>query len=159
MKIVTLALTLLITVSMYGQVDFSGKWKFNSEKSQFNNTPGAEASQYVRLVVEQKEGTITYQRNDRPKETLKINSSDSIEVNTLGFEDSKTKVYMKSAADKKGLVETRTYTYSESETAEVAAKKTKIWTLSNDKKTLTITDNIETTQGNVYVMVLVYEKE
>jgi hypothetical protein len=66
---------------------------------------------------------------------------------------------MKLAADKNGLVETRTYTYPESETSEVAAKKTRTWTLSSDKKTLTITDNIESTQGNVFVMVLVYERQ
>jgi hypothetical protein len=159
MKIVTLALALLITVSIYGQADFSDTWKFNAEKSQYNNTPGAEASQCIKLVVEQKEGTITYQRNDRPKETLKIDSSYAIEVNTLGFEDSKTKVSMRLAADKKGLVETRAYTYPETETAVVASKKTRIWTLSPDKKILTITDHIEASNGDNYLMILVYDRQ
>jgi hypothetical protein len=156
MKITTLTLALLITVSMYGQADFSGTWKFNAEKSQLNNTPGVSAVSFVKIVIEQTEGTITYQRNDRPKETLKIDSTASIDI-TEG--DHRTNVSMKLAADKKGLVETRIYTYPESETAEVAAKKTRIWTLSPDKKTLTITDNIESTKGNVYLIVLVYEKE
>jgi hypothetical protein len=68
MKIVTLTLALLITVSMYGQADFSGKWKLNLEKTQFNETPGSPAA--ARLLVEQKGGVISFQRNDRPKESL-----------------------------------------------------------------------------------------
>jgi hypothetical protein len=154
MKIVTLALALFITVGMYGQADFSGKWKLNSKKSEFNDTPGAPAAGM--LVVEQKGSTLTLQRDERRRESLTIDSTASIDIEES---DHTTKVNMKLAADKKGLIETRTYTYPESETAEVAAKKTRTWTLSSDKKTLTITDNIESTQGNVYVMVLVYEKQ
>jgi hypothetical protein len=66
---------------------------------------------------------------------------------------------MKLSADKKGLVETRVYTYPESETAIVATKKIRTWTLSADKKVLTITDQIEASNGDNYLMVLVYEKE
>jgi hypothetical protein len=136
------------------QLQFMGRWKLNLSKTEFNETPGAPAA--TKLVVEQNSGTITYQRNDRAKETLKIDSTASIEISEG---QNKTKVSMKLAADKKGLVETRVYTYSEAQTAVVASKKIKTWTLSADKKTLTITDQIQANNGDNYVMVLVYERE
>ncbi|MEP7376042.1 MAG: hypothetical protein ABI675_21780 [Chitinophagaceae bacterium] len=154
MKTIIVFALLIVSVTMYGQADFSGNWKLNPDKSQFNETPGTPAA--PKLVVEQKAGTITLQRNDRAKETLKIDSTASIEI-TDG--DNKTEVSMKLAADEKGLVETRLYTYPESETAVVATKKTRTWTLLDDKKTLTITDHIEASNGGNYVMVLVYERE
>jgi hypothetical protein len=140
---------------MYGQADFSGKWRLNLNKSQFNETPGTPAA--ARLLVEQKAGTITFQRNDLPKETLKIDSTAEIEISAA---NSKTKVSMKPTPDKTGLVETRSYTYPEGETGVVAARKTRTWTLSADKKTLTIQDHIETTkEGQNYDMVLIYERQ
>ncbi|MEP7374590.1 MAG: hypothetical protein ABI675_14445 [Chitinophagaceae bacterium] len=154
MKTTILFALLIASVTMYGQSDFSGKWKLNLDKTQFNETPGTPAA--AKLVVEQKAGTITVQRNDRAKETLKIDSTASIDI-TDG--DNKTTVSMKLAADKKGLVEARVYTYPEGETAVVATKKTRTWTLSEDKKILTITDHIEASNGGNYVMVLVYERE
>jgi hypothetical protein len=154
MKTLILFLVLITTVTIYGQSDFSGKWKLNAKKSEFNATPGTPAA--GTLVVEQKGSTLTLQRDERRRETLTIDSTASIDIEES---DHTTRVNMKLAADRKGLVETRIYTYPETETAEVAAKKTRTWTLSADKKTLTITDDLESTQGNVYVMVLVYERE
>jgi hypothetical protein len=154
MKTLMLFLVLITTVTTYGQSNFSGKWKLNAKKSEFNATPGAPAA--GTLVVEQKGSTLTLQRDERRRESLTIDSTASIDIEES---DHTTKVNMKLAADKKGLLETRTYTYPASETAEVAAKKTRTWTLSADKKTLTITDDIETTKGNVYVMVLVYVRD
>jgi hypothetical protein len=154
MKATILLALVIASVTSYGQSDFSGRWKLNSEKSEFNETPGTPAA--AKLFVEQKNGILTLQRNDRAKEVLKIDSSASIDIKEG---ENKTTVSMKLAADKKGLVETRVYSYPESETAEVAAKKIRTWTLSADKKTLTITDQIETTKENNYLMVLVYERE
>jgi hypothetical protein len=154
MKIIFVLASLIASVAMYAQSDFSGKWKLNLDRSEFNETPGAPAA--PKLVVEQKAGMITLQRNDRAKETLKIDSTASIEIKEG---ENKTKVSMKLSADKKGLVETRVYTYPESETAIVATKKIRTWTLSADKKVLTITDQIEASNGDNYLMVLVYEKE
>jgi len=48
----------MITATMYGQADFSGKWKLNLDKTQFNETPGTPAA--ANLLVEQKAGTITF---------------------------------------------------------------------------------------------------
>jgi hypothetical protein len=154
MKMIILFALLFASVTIYGQSDFSGKWKLNSEKSEFNETPGTPAA--AKLIVEQKNGTLTLQRNGRAKEVLNIDSTASIEIKEG---ENKTNVSMKLAADKKGLIETRVYTYPETETAEVAAKKIRTWTLSADKKTLTITDQIETTKENNFLMVLVYERE
>jgi hypothetical protein len=155
MKILILLALLVSTVTMYGQSDFSGKWRLNLDKTQFNETPGTPAA--ARLLVEQKDGTITFQRNDRAKETLKIDSTASIHI-IEG--QNKTKVSMKLAADKKGLVETRIYSYPEGTRGVLAAKKTRTWTLSADKKTLTIHDHIETTQeGLNYDMMLIYERQ
>ena len=149
---------LITTVIMYGQADFSGKWRLNLDKSQFNETPGTPAA--ARLFVEQKAGTITFQRNDRAKETLKIDSTAEIEISTEGAEGSKTKISMKSAPDKKGLIETRTYVYPEGESGVLQARKIRTWTLSADKKILTIQDHIETTkEGLSYDMLLVYERQ
>jgi hypothetical protein len=160
MKILLSILLLVNTVAVYAQTDFSGKWKLNLDKTQFNETPGADASTISGgLFVEQKKNAITLQRGEKPKETLNIDSYDEIEVMIVGMEGSKAKVSMKSTADKKGLIETRTYSYPESETAEIAAKKTRTWSLSDDKKTLTIKDHIETTQGKMFDMVLVYERQ
>jgi hypothetical protein len=108
------------------------------------------------LIVEQKDGIITYQRNDRSKESLKIDSTAPIEISDG---DNKTEVSMKLASDKSGLIETRTYSYPESETANVAAKKTRTWNLSSDKQTLTIQDHIEMTMGQILDMVLIYERQ
>jgi hypothetical protein len=158
MKIAMLLLSLVSTVTMYGQADFTGSWKLNPEKSQFNNTPGAPAA--GKLVVEQKNGTVSFQRNDRPKETLKIDSTASIEISDGGIiEGSQTQITMKPTPDKKGLIETRTYTYPEEQTKEIAIKKTRTWTLSTDKKTLTIQDYIETNKGHSHEMILVYERQ
>jgi hypothetical protein len=154
MKLSIVFALLTTTVAMYGQSDFSGKWKLNVDKSKFNETPGTPAPQ--RLFVEQKGKEITLQRSDRPKETLKIDSPDDLEV-IEG--ENKTGVLMKFSDDKKGIIETRTYSYPETQTAEVAAKKIRTWSLSSDKKTLTIKDHIETTQGKMFDMVLVYDRQ
>jgi thioredoxin-related protein len=139
-----------------GGVDFSGSWKLNAEKSQFNNTPNAPAAG-SKLVVEQKDGTITFQRNDRPKESLKIDSIAFIDISDA---QSKTKVSIKPTPDQQGLIETRIYTYPEGTTSVVATKKTRAWTLSADKKTLTIQDHIETTrEGLTFDMLLVYDRQ
>ena len=154
MKVVMLVAMVLSAVTVYGQADFTGKWKLNLDKTQFNETPGSPAA--ASLVVEQKNGIITLQRNDRAKETLKIDSTASIEISEG---ENKTTISMKPTADKKGLVETRIYSYAEEPTEVVANKKTRTWNLSKDKKTLTITDQIEASNGDVYVMVLVYERQ
>jgi len=107
-------------------------------------------------LVEQKLGMITLQRNDRAKETLKIDSTASIEI-TEG--ENKTNVSMKLAADKKGVIETRNYIYPEDQTGVVATRKTRMWSLSGDKKMLTIQDHIEATNGTNYDMILVYERQ
>jgi thioredoxin-related protein len=139
-----------------GEVNFSGSWKLNAEKSQFHDTPGAPGAG-SKLVVEQKDGTITFQRNDRPKESLKIDSTSFIELSDA---DGKTKVSMKLTPNNQGLIETRIYTYPEETTSVVAAKKIRTWTLSADKKTLTIQDHIETTrEGLNYDMLLIYERQ
>lgn len=158
MKISMLSALLITTVSMYGQADFSGKWRLNLDKSQFNETPGTPAA--ARLFVEQNAGTITFQRNDLTKETLKIDSTAAIEISTAGAEGSKTKVSMKPARDKKGLIETRTYVYPEGESGVLPARKIRTWTLSADKKSLTIHDHIETTKEALsYDMLLIYERQ
>lgn len=154
MKIFVLVLSLVFTASAYSQAGFSGKWKLNFDKSQFNNTPGTPAS--ARLMVEQSRDSITFQRNDYPKEALKIDSTASIEINGAA---SKTNVSVKPTRDKKGLIETRIYSYPESEKGEVVARKTRTWSLTSDKKTLTIRDHIETTMGKIFDMVLVYERQ
>jgi hypothetical protein len=148
---------LMSTLTMFGQADFTGKWKLNLDRTQFNEVPGGTGA--ARLVVEQSKGTIKFQRDDRAKETLQIDSSDGIEIPTGGIEGSKTKVSMKSTDDKKGLIETRIYSYPESVTAEVEAKKTRTWILSPDKNTLTIKDHIETTGGRVFDMILIYDRQ
>ena len=88
-----------------------------SRQSQLNETPGTPAA--ARLFLEQKAGAITFQRNDRGKETLKIDSTAEIEVNDA---NSKTKVSMKPTPDKTGLFITRIYTFPEGKTGVVAAK-------------------------------------
>jgi len=154
MKIILSVLLLVSTATVFAQVDFSGKWKLNVDKSQFNETPGTPAA--PRLLVEQKGETVTFQRNDRSKETLKIDSPEDLE---LSEGENKTSISMKSRDDKKGLIETRTYSYPESETTEVAAKKVRTWSLSPDKKTLTIKDHIESTQGKIFDMELIYDRQ
>lgn len=159
MKTTIILFALVIaSVTMYGQSDFSGNWRLNLDKTKFNETPGAPAS--ARLFVEQKAGTITFQRNDFPKQTLKIDSTAEMEVSTAGFEGGKTRISMKWTADEQGLIETRTYTYQEGELGVLATKKVGTWTLSADKKTLTIQVHIETTvEGTSYDMQLVYERQ
>jgi hypothetical protein len=155
MKARMLFLSLITVFSVYGQSDFSGNWKLNVDKSQFNNTPGSPAA--TTLGVDQKGGVITFQRNDLPKESLKIDSTASIEFSNL---NSKTKVSMKPTHDKLGLIETRTYTYPDGNSGVVAAKKARTWTLSADKKTLTIQEHIETTkEGLNFDMLLIYERQ
>lgn len=154
MKTIILFALIIASTTMYSQSDFSGKWRLNLDKTQFNETPGTPAA--ARLLVEQKDGILTLQRNDRSKEVLKIDSAASIEISEG---DIKTKVSLKLTRDKKGLVETRIYTYPKNRTGEGAAKKTRTWTLSTDKKTLTITDHIETTQGKVFDMLLIYDRQ
>jgi CDP-diacylglycerol pyrophosphatase len=57
MKIIFVLASLIASVAMYAQSDFSGKWKLNLDRSEFNETPGAPAA--PKLVVEQKAGMIT----------------------------------------------------------------------------------------------------
>src|SRR5215207_9652460 len=105
MKTTILFALLISTVSGFSQTDFTGKWKLNPDKSQFNETPGKPAA--ANLLVEQKAGTITLQRNDRAKETLKIDSTAEIENNNDGPGGGKTKISMKLTPDKRGLIERR----------------------------------------------------
>ena len=157
MKILILFMFFIASVAVYGQSDFSGSWKLNVPKSEFNEIPGTPFQSL--MSVELKDGTISYRRNENPKETLKIGDTSGIEINNKDFEGGKTRVFMKLSSDKKGLVETREYTYPDTETAIVASRKIRTWTLSTDKKVLTITDQIEATNGDTYVMVLVYDKQ
>ena len=154
MKIALSILLTFATLEAFTQSDFTGKWKLNGEKSTFNETPGTPAA--ARLIVEQDAGTITFQRNDRPKEKIKIDSPTALEI-IEG--ENKTTVSMKTGMDKKELIETRTYISPETETADVAAKKTRTWRLSSDKKTLIIHDHIETTNGKIFDMTLVYARQ
>jgi hypothetical protein len=58
------------------------------------------------------------------------------------------------------LHETGIYTYPNGVPGVVAAQKIRTWTLSADKKTLTIKDHIETTkEGLNYDMLLVYDRQ
>jgi hypothetical protein len=158
MKISILFLSLVITVSMYGQADFSGNWKLNSDKSQFNNTPGSPGA--TRLVVVEKGETISVQRDNLEKETLKIDNTSEIEINAAGVQGAKAKISMKPSIDKQGLIETRTYIYPEGHTGVVAARKIRTWALSPDKKTLTIRDRIETTKERLeYDMLVIYDRQ
>jgi hypothetical protein len=75
-------------------------------------------------------------------------------------EGAKTKVSTGTTPDKTGLVETRIYIYpSGVRTGNVPTKKTRTRTLSADKKTLTIVDDIEATSGELYTMMLAYERQ
>jgi Tfp pilus assembly protein FimT len=154
MKITLATISIIASLAVFAQPNFSGSWKLNAEKSEFNKVNPSVAP--TKLVVEQKAGSITYQRNENPKETLAIDSKSEIEV--AGTNGNTTKVSMKTTPDKKGLVETRTYIYAEGQTGPQASK-TRTWTLSADKKTLTIQDHIEATNGQGYDMVLVYERQ
>ena len=153
MKVKILFVLVIASITMYGQSDFTGKWKLNTHKSEFNETPGAPAA--ASLLVQQKAGTITFQRDERRRESFKIDSASYIDIDE---DDHTTRVSMKLSDDKKGLIETRVYTYPKTETGIVAAKKIRTWTLSPDKKVLTITDQIMANNGDNYLMVLVYEK-
>jgi len=153
MKVKILFVLVIASITMYGQSDFTGKWKLNTHKSEFNDTPGAPAA--GSLIVDQKPGTISFQRDERRRESFKIDSSAFVDIEEG---DHTTRVSMKLSDDKKGLVETRVYTYPEGQQGIVAAKKIRTWTLSSDKKVLTITDQIEASNGDNYLMVLVYEK-
>jgi hypothetical protein len=138
-----------------GRANFSGRWMLNADKSQFNETPGRPAA--ATLFVDHKADSITIQRNDNPKERLKIDSTAFIELSDA---DTKSKISIKPTPDKQGLIETRIYTYPKGVTGIVAAQKTRTWRLSADKKTLTIRDHIETTKaGTNFDMVLVYERQ
>ena len=148
-------LLLLNATTGFAQVNFSGTWKLNLDKTKFNETPGKPAA--ARLVVDHKGDSITLQRNDSRKESLKIDSAAFIEI-TDGA--SKTTVSIKPTPDNRGLIETRIYSYPEGTNSMVAAKKTRTWTLSADKKILTIQDHIETTmEGLNYDMLLIYERQ
>jgi hypothetical protein len=154
MKKALAIISMMTSLGVFAQPDFSGHWKLNPEKSEFNKVNPSVAS--TKLVVEQKSGIITYHRNDNPKETLEIDSQTEIEV--AGTHGNKTKVSMKTTPDKTGLVEARTYIYAEGQTGPQASK-TRTWTLSADKKLLTISDHIEATNGQGYDMILVYERQ
>jgi len=138
-----------------GLANFSGNWVLNPEKTQFNETPGKPAA--AKLYVDHKSGYIILQRNDRPKENLKIDSTVFIEIIDG---NSKIQVSIKPTDDKQGLLETRIYNYPQGNTSVMAAKKTRIWRLSADKSTLTVQEHIETTrEGLNFDMMLVYERQ
>lgn len=158
MKTSILISTLILNFSIYGQADFSGNWKLSTNKSRFNNTPGAPAASY--LYVEQKSGVITFQRDKRQKETLKIDSTMEVEIKSMSSEGGITKVSIKATRDNLGLIETRKYIYPHGTKGIVATKKIRTWTLSADKKTLIIHDFIETTdKDRNYNMLLIYDRE
>jgi hypothetical protein len=87
---------------------------------------------------------------------LKIDSTAEIEINEANY---KAKVCIKPNFDKKGIIETRTYIYPEGSSGKYATRKTRTWSLSGDKKLLTIKDHIETNSEQVFDMVLVYERQ
>jgi hypothetical protein len=155
MKIAMMFLSLILTISMYGQADFSGTWKLNNEKSKYGRVDPSNAAA-TKLVVEQKKGTITLWRNEYPKQSLKIDSTAEIEV--AGSNGNKARVSMKPTPDKDGLIETRTYIYAEGQSG-IEAKKTRTWTLSGDKKILIIEEYIILTDGQTVDMTLIYDRQ
>ena len=66
---------------------------------------------------------------------------------------------MKCAADKSRIIETRNYPHPKDEMAEMEVNKTRTWSLSDDKKTLIILDDIQSTAGNTYSMLLIHDRQ
>ena len=151
-----LLIILITTGSGYGQLNFSGKWKLNVAKSQFNNTPITTAA--TKIFVDQKKTTITLQRDDFPRENLRTDGSET-EIVSGNAVATKIKVSMKLTPDKTGLTEIRNFIYPEGIKGTLETRKTRKWSLSADKKTLTIQEHLETNHKSLsFHMVLVYEK-
>jgi hypothetical protein len=155
MKIAIALLFLVLTISVHGQADFSGTWKLNTNKSDFGHVDPSTATS-AKWVIEQKLGNIVIQRNEGPKQILKIDSTAEIEM--AGKNGNKTKVSIKRGPDKDGLIETRTQVYAEGQSG-IEAKRTRTWELSDDKKTLMVEDHVELTDGQIMDMTLIYDRQ
>ena len=155
MKLSILFLSMVITATIYGQPNFSGTWKLNADKSKFDGVDPSTAAA-VNLVVDQKPGTITVQRDKNPKISLKIDSTAEIEI--AGSNGNKTKRSIKPTPDKNGLIETSIYVYPEGQTGQ-EAKRIKTWSLAADKNTLIVEDKIELNDGQVVEMTLTYDRQ
>jgi hypothetical protein len=153
MKIAMILLSLMVVITAAGQVDLSGSWKLNNEKSQFNTIDPSSIS--TKMMIEQQLGNITFEGNKRAKETFRIDSTIESEV---AVSDYKAKVTIQPTADKEGLIEKRIYVYAEGKSG-IEAKKTRTWKLSGDKKTLIIENLIELNDGQVVEMTLIYDRQ
>jgi hypothetical protein len=155
MKVAIAFLSLIITASVYGQADFTGSWKLNKEKSDFDRVDPSTAAA-AKLVLKQNSVAIIIQRNENAKQNLKIDSTAETEVTTTTGH--KTKVSIRPTSDKEGLIEARVYVYAEGQSG-AESKKTRTWTLSGDKKILIIQERVELTDGQTVDMTLIYDRQ
>jgi Tol biopolymer transport system component len=149
---------LMISVSIFGQVNFSGNWAFNETKSNIGEGGARMVSR--KIIISQSDNTFTLERyfTDRQGEERKM-----IETYTLDGQESINTIYnteKKSTAtwsdDKKSLTVSSQMVF-EMNGQQNEIKSVEVYSLSDGDKILTINSQSTSSMGE-RKLTLVYDK-
>jgi hypothetical protein len=149
---------ILITICFngFGQVDFSGKWKLNLEKTVFaEQMPVSTASAELEIIQSKDSITLIRKRNNTAwSETLSFNGTESIKEQP----GSKRTAALQWSTDKKSFVEN---VKVEREAQEKVSNSGTVhtWTLSEDGKVMTVTSVYQFANREPLTLKAVYDKQ
>ena len=139
--------------------DFSGTWKLNESKSELGQFGGRGIAS--KIVIEQKADAVSLAKtatNFQGEEatTTEVLSFDGKEAESLVFGTAKRKAKLKWSADGQNMLVSASIAF-ERQGQSFDITSTETWALSADGKTLTVSTNLATPQGEISTKA-VYEK-
>lgn len=141
------------------QTDFSGAWKLNESKSELGQFGARGVAS--KIMIEQKTDVVSLAKtatNFQGEEaiTTEVLSFDGKEAETFVFGTAKRKAKLKWSSDEQNMLVSATIAFErQGQTFDISITET--WSLSADRKTLTVASNMTTPQGEISTKA-VYDK-
>jgi hypothetical protein len=156
---------LFSTVTVYGQqINFSGKWALNSEKSDFAGYEYSPAIIFNKTIIEQKADSIYLisvgDNGEADRSHIAKYPLDGTPTEKIADDTIKVRGAFQWSEDKKQLVKNQTY-YSTNTPNQPLVTMKQTWSLSDDGKELTIeqTQKAFDSRNPSYTIKAVYDKQ
>ncbi len=159
LSVLTLAALVCSFTPAKFQPDFTGTWKLNEGKSDLGQFGARGVA--TKIIAEQKADAVTLTKTSASFDGSEATNSETLlfsgkESESTVFGSSKKKSTLKWSADGNSMVITYTIAF-ERNGQSFDLKGTESWTMGADGKTLTLSANITTPQGEITTKA-VYEK-
>lgn len=163
-RLTNMAVFFLMSVGLFAQTDFSGKWELNESKSKFGEGGGPGGPMGARfMTVTQNEKTLTAEQKMTGRDgeefnvTVRYNLDGTVSENKFMM-DRIRKSVLTWSADKKVITISSSVNFErDGETREI--KTTEKWSLSDDKNTLFIESVRPSRDGGSRTVTLAYDKK